>query len=316
MTSLISQAMTRLDLSIRNKNILREKISFYRNHGELMANEYLSTGFTDVDSTRNKEAYFDCLNLLDSLEYYKECKTKSYDLLQLRPGMKVLEAGCGLGDDAFRMARLVTPGGLVVGLDVSNVMIEKARQNELAAQLPVEFQMGDIKALPFPDNSFSRCRIDRVLQHIPQPQKAVTELVRVLEPDGLLLAYDNDWKTFSVASEYIETTRVIEDLWIGSFVNSRIGLHLSGYFVSAGLSDVKIYPGTSVIRDFETGNRVYNLRENVQKAVDVKIISADQGKRWLEELIERDTRDSFMATLTAYTVVGRKGKPECKSHGQ
>ncbi|MEN6622739.1 MAG: methyltransferase domain-containing protein, partial [Smithella sp.] len=187
-----------------------------------------------------------------------------------------------------------------------------ARQNELTAQLPVEFQMGDIKALPFPDNSFSCCRIDRVLQHIPQPQKAVVELVRVLEPGGLLLAYDNDWKTFSVASENIEITRALEDLWVGSFVNSRIGLHLSGYFISAGLTDVKIYPGTSVILDFPTANRVYNLHENVQKAIDVKIISTDQGKRWLEELIERDARGSFMATLTAYTVVGRKDKPDVK----
>jgi ubiquinone/menaquinone biosynthesis C-methylase UbiE len=271
-----------------------------------MDNEYLSTGFTDVDRTQNKKAYFDCLNLLGSLEYYKECKTRSYELLQLEPGIKVLEAGCGLGDDAFRMARLIMPGGLIVGLDASTVMIEKARLHELAAQLPVEFQTGDIKALPFPDNSFARCRIDRVLQHIPQPQKAVAELVRVLEPGGLLLAYDNDWKTFSVASENDEITQAIEDLWIGSFVNSRIGLHLPGYFISAGLTDVKIYPGTSVITDLATANKVYNLRENVQKAVAGNLISADQGKRWIEELIERDARGIFLASLTAYTVVGRK----------
>lgn len=271
-----------------------------------MDNEYLSTGFTDVDRTQNKKAYFDCLNLLDSLEYYKECKTKSYELLQLEPGIKVLEAGCGLGDDAFRIAKLIMPGGLVVGLDVSTVMIEKARLHELAAQLPVEFQTGDIKALPFSDNSFARCRIDRVLQHIPQPQKAVAECVRVLEPNGLLLAYDNDWKTFSIASGDDEITQTIENLWTGSFVNGRIGLHLPDYFLSAGLTDVKIYPGTSVITDFATANRVYNLRENVHKAVDEHLLSAEQGKRWLDELIERDNGGTFLASLTAYTVVGKK----------
>ncbi len=271
-----------------------------------MNNEYLSTGFPDVDRAQNQDAYFDCLTLLDSLEYYREYKTKSYELLQLSPGIRVLEAGCGLGDDAFRIAQRIMPGGKVIGLDASAAMIEKARLSELAAQLPVQFQQGDVKALPFPDNSFARCRIDRVLQHIPQPQKAISELVRVLKPDGLLLAYDNDWETFSVASDDINISHIIENLWSGSFTNSRIGRDLGDYFLYAGLSDVRIYPGTSVITDLATADKVYNLRETVQKAVEGKRISAAQGNLWIEELIDRTAKGSFMAALTAYTVVGRK----------
>ncbi len=271
-----------------------------------MNNEYLSTGFPDIDRAKNQGAYFDCLALLDSLEYYREYKTKSYELLQLSPGMMVLEAGCGLGDDAFRIAERIMPGGKVIGLDASAAMIEKARLSELAAQLPVQFQQGDVKALPFPDNSFARCRIDRVLQHIFQPQKAISELVRVLKPDGLLLAYDNDWETFSVASDDIKIKRIIENLWSGSFTNSRIGRDLGDYFLSAGLSDVKIYPGTSFITDLARADKVYNLRETLQKAVEVSCISADQGNLWIEELIDRTAKGSFRAALTAYTVVGRK----------
>ena len=226
-----------------------------------MSDEYLSTGFIDVDSAQDTDAYFDCLTLLDSLAYYKAYKTNSYELLQLGPGMTVLDAGCGVGDDVFRIAKQIMPGGKVIGLDASVAMIEKARSHELAAQLPVQFQAGDVKELPFADNSFARCRIDRVLQHIPQPQNAIVELVRVLEPDGLLLAYDNDWGTFSVTSEDVETTRTIESLWCDSFTNSWIGRHLCGYFITSGLSDVKIYPGTCIINDFQTADKVYNLQK-------------------------------------------------------
>ena len=271
-----------------------------------MSDEYLSTGFADVDSASDMDAYFDCLTLLDSLAYYKAYKIKSYELLQLRPGMKVLDAGCGIGDDAFRIAKLILPGGKVIGLDASFAMIEKARSHKLAIQLPVQFQAGDVQALPFADNSFARCRIDRVLQHIPQPQKAISELVRVLESGGLLLAYDNDWGTFSVTSSNVEITRTIENLWCDSFPNSWIGRHLSGHFISAGLSDIKIYPGTCVINDFQTADKVYNLRKTVQKAVAGGMISAIQGSEWIEELIYRTQVGSFMAALTAYTIIGKK----------
>ena len=270
-----------------------------------MNKEYLSTGFVDVDRTADKNAYFDCLTLLDSLPYYKEYKTKSYDLLDLKPGITVLEAGCGQGDDAFRMAERILPGGKVIGLDASTAMIEKARSRAPMTQLPVEFLAGDVKALPFPDNAFARCRIDRVLQHIPQPEQAIAELIRVLEPSGLLLAYDNDWETFSITSSNHEIARTIERLWCDSFTNSAIGRHLCDYFISAGLSDIGIYPGTSIITDFETADKVYNLKETVRKAVENGYISVSQGRIWIEELINETKKGSFMATLAAYTVIGR-----------
>lgn len=271
-----------------------------------MDEEYLATGFRDVDGAQNQGAYFDCLALLDSLPYYREYKSRSYALLELRPGQTVLEAGCGLGDDAFRMAERIMPGGKVVGVDASAAIIHKARSRDLAARLPVELLVGDIKALPFANHSFARCRVDRVLQHIREPQRAITELVRVLEPGGLLLAYDNDWGTFAIASEAMETTRAIERHWRDSFANSGIGRALPELFHAAGVSEVTVHPGTCVITDFETADKVYNLRATVQKAVEENLISAFQGRAWIDEQIERSTKGSFSASLMAYTVVGKK----------
>lgn len=227
--------------------------------------------------------------------------------------MTVLEAGCGLGDDAFRMAELVMPGGRVVALDSSIVMIEKARLSGLAARLPVEFQTGDVRALPFADCSFSRCRIDRVLQHVPRPEEAVSELMRVLEPGGLLLAYDNDWETFTVGSADRETARSLETFWRDSFTNSRIGRDLAELLVSTGLSDVEMYPSTCLIKDFDTADRVYNLRETVRRATMEGIVSADRGRLWLEDLLARTAQGSFLAAHTAYTVVAGKKRVPVRS---
>jgi len=271
-----------------------------------MKNEYLSTGFQNVDGATQQNAYFICLKFLDSLPYYKTCKRRSYALLALKPGMTVLEAGCGLGDDAIRIAKRIAPQGKVIGLDASAAMIKKATSRKSTAHLPVIFQTGDIQALPFPDDSFSRCRVDRVLQHIPRPQTAMNELVRVLEPEGLLLAYDNDWDTFSIVSGNASVSRHIEKIWSFSFANRRIGFDLPRLFLEAGLSDMKIYPATSIIADFETADKVYNLRETVQKAMEQNAITSTQAKDWIDELRRQTDEGRFLATLTAYTVIGRK----------
>jgi hypothetical protein len=81
---------------------------------------------------------------------------------------------------------------------------------------------------------------------------------------------------------------------------------LCDYFISSGLADVKIYPGTCIINDFETADKVYNLRKTVQKAIAGDMISATQGSDWILELISRTQKGSFMAALTAYTVIGKK----------
>ena len=91
-----------------------------------MNDEYLATGFGNVDASADGEAYKKCLSLLDSLPYYQEYKKRSYQLLDLLPGVSVLEVWCGLGDDALRMAALVNPGGMVTAVDASVRMIELA----------------------------------------------------------------------------------------------------------------------------------------------------------------------------------------------
>jgi ubiquinone/menaquinone biosynthesis C-methylase UbiE len=271
-----------------------------------MSDEYLATGFPDVDSAENTNSYADCLSLLDSLPYFKEYKHKTYELLELGPNESVLDAGCGLGDDAFRIAELIIPGGCVIGLDSSAKLIARAKADERSAVLPVEFHLGDLRQLPFSDQTFTRCRIDRVLQHVSLPEVAISELVRVLKPGGILLAYDNDWGTFSITSHDRRITRMLEDAWCDSFANGWIGRELRRYFSEAGLWNVTIYPSVSLISDFDTADKVYNLRQTVQRSIAAEEISKAAGDVWLSEIQARDRSGCFAAALTAYTVVGRK----------
>jgi ubiquinone/menaquinone biosynthesis C-methylase UbiE len=84
-----------------------------------ISGEYLANGLTCVDGRDDAKPYADCLTLLDSLPYFREYKQRSYALLALEPGLSVLEVGCGLGDDARRMAEKIAPDGWIVGMDAS-----------------------------------------------------------------------------------------------------------------------------------------------------------------------------------------------------
>ncbi len=176
-----------------------------------------------------------------------------------------------------------------------------------AARVPLaEFRQADARKLPFPSASFSRCRVDRTLQHIARPEEAIREMVRVLEPGGLLLAYDNDWESLAVSSADRPTTRAITDLWCDSFPSGWIGRYLKKLFLDAGLETISVYPGVSVINDFDLADRIYDLRQTVQQATEVGSVKKGKGRRWLEELADQSGRGRFFCALTAYTVVGYK----------
>src|SRR5262245_66480343 len=87
----------------------------------------LASGFQNVDRASDFAVFSSCLTLVDSIPFFAECKRESYGLLGASPGRRILDVGCGLGGDAAAMARLVAPGGEVVGVDGSRSMIEVAR---------------------------------------------------------------------------------------------------------------------------------------------------------------------------------------------
>jgi SAM-dependent methyltransferase len=96
---------------------------------------------------------------------------------------RVLEVGCGRGELADRIAREL--GAEVTALDQSERMVELARA------LGVDARVGDVQELPFEDSSFDCAVAAWMLYHVPDLDRALTELARVLLPGGRLVAVTN-----------------------------------------------------------------------------------------------------------------------------
>ncbi len=246
-----------------------------------------------------------CLTLIDSLPFFAECKRESYDLLGAAPGSRILEVGCGLGDDAAALARRVAPGGSVVAIDGSQAMIDAARKRHGDVE-GLTFDVADATQLPYDDASFDGCRIDRVLQHIADPVAAIGEMARVLRQGGVLVAFDNDWETLTVDSAGRALTRAILNAWCDRFPSGWIGRRMRALFLDAGLADVETHPKTLVCNDLEIADQVFSFFATADGLVNAGTISADDADRWIGELRGADAAGRFFTSYTGFLVSGTR----------
>src|SRR5262249_4271863 len=131
-----------------------------------------------------------------------EWKPAILDALRLEAGANVLDIGCGMGTDAFALAEKVGPAGQVTGVDFSESLIEEAIRRAAGRNLPVSFEVGDAQNLRFADGTFDAVRTERILMHVPDAKKALSEMSRVLRRGGRMAVHDFDWESQFCDSPY------------------------------------------------------------------------------------------------------------------
>lgn len=106
------------------------------------------------------------------------------DWLSIPPGGTALDVGSGPGNVTASLARAAGPGGLALGVDISEPMLARAVRAEAGPQ--VGFLRADAQRLPLRDDTVDAVVSIAVLQLIPEPAKALAEIARVLRPGGRL----------------------------------------------------------------------------------------------------------------------------------
>jgi len=134
-------------------------------------------------------------SVLRSHRWRTATNSASYLLPHLNPSMSLLDVGAGPGTIAADLARIVAS---VVSTEVTEEALSLSREHVQSLGLSnVEFDVQDVQALTYDDNSFDIVHAHQVLQHVSDPVLALSEMRRVAKPGGYVAARDSDYAAFA-----------------------------------------------------------------------------------------------------------------------
>lgn len=154
---------------------------------------------------------------------------------EVRPGDVVLDLGSGAGIDLILAARKVGPSGRVIGVDMTDEMIERARQNVAASGFSnIEVRKGYIEDLPVEDNSVDWVISNCVINLSPEKPRVFKEIARVLKPGGRMLVSDIMVESLS------EPLRKSKELYSSCIAGAIPEAEYLAGLLKAGLADVQV----------------------------------------------------------------------------
>ena len=157
-------------------------------------------------------------------------------LIDLREGETVLDLGSGGGIDVLLSARRVGPTGKVYGLDMTDEMLELARDNQRQAGVGnVDFLKGDIQAIPLPSNSVDVIISNCVINLAPDKSQVLAEAFRVLKPGGRFAVSD-----VIVRGEVSSAVRRDMELWVGCIAGALDEIDYRDKLLSVGFTGVEV----------------------------------------------------------------------------
>jgi SAM-dependent methyltransferase len=142
------------------------------------------------------------------------------------------------------MAETVGRSGRVLGIDISADIVELSRRRNTRAWL--DYRTADAAALDLPDGAFDAAVSMQVLEYLPDADRAMREMARVLRPGGRALVVATDWDGLAWHSANPERMKRILRAWEGHCADPRLPRTLAGRLTAAGLSVARV-SGYSII---------------------------------------------------------------------
>ncbi|MBI5858308.1 MAG: arsenite methyltransferase [Sphingobacteriales bacterium] len=211
------------------------------------------------------------------------------EFAQIKEGDTVIDLGSGAGNDAFIARRITGEKGKVMGIDFTEAMIARARENaEKLGYNNVEFRQGDIESMPVTANKADVIVSNCVLNLVPNKHKVFGEIYRVLKPGGHFSISD-----IVLEGELPAKWKEVAELYAGCVSGAIQKSEYLGIIEEAGFANIKLQKDKTI---------------NIPDEILAEYLNAD-------EITEYKTGKVRIASITVYAEKPAKDGRNCCEPG-
>jgi SAM-dependent methyltransferase len=226
--------------------------------------------------------------------------------LGAQPGERIVDLGCGPGLLAKDLAELVGRDGALECVDSSPSMIALA-QGRCAAWPWARFRAGDVRALPFDAAQFDAAVCTQVYEYVPDVDRALRELRRVLRPGGRVVIVDTDWGSCVWHSGDPARMRRMIECWDTHCPHPHLPRYLDRLLEEAGLES----SGHDVISILNTrydpDTYSYGMI-GVLSAYAARRLGESEANAWAEDLRSRGARGEYFFSVNRYLFAAHRAQ--------
>ena len=226
--------------------------------------------------------------------------------LNLTPGERVIDIGCGPGFLCESMAAVIGPTGCVAGIDISEDLIDFATKHKSGEF--IDYRVGNATALPVDAEQFDVAVSAQVIEYVADADAALHEIYRVLRPRGRAFIVDTDFDSWVWYAADAERMARIMKGWETHCADSRLPRTLIPRLRAAGFTVIGVEGYPIVNTTYRPGDFSHGLSRLIADFVLTHGFDAAVVDGWLDDLVRIEQRNSSFFSLNRYFFSVEKGE--------
>lgn len=245
------------------------------------------------------------LEAMSTLPAFRDGRQWVLNNLGLGQGSSIVEAGCGNGAALGDIQSVVGPEGRIAGIDPTQAFVEAAL--ERAKNIDggnTEYEIGDIRSMPYPDDTFDAAFCDKVLIHAGPPQAALSEMARVTRPSGHVGAIE--WLPFfALSASHPELLDAFNGIFKKAMYDYFASCNLARHFNAAGMKKIRTQAFLAHTDSLDSHPfwRAFLINQ-MPLFVHAELIDEETGQAIVADLEGLDARNEFSAGFIVQAAVG------------
>ena len=269
-----------------------------------------SRGFADLDEAPAPEALIDYLVQVGQDPFTQLYYAESRRLLALRPGEAMLEVGCGTFPDLPAVLQNIGNGEVIAADRSAKVLANLTLPSSPTP--PVHICVTDAHSLTLAEDSVDRVRACRVFQHLPDPKRALAELLRVARIRACLI--EPDWTAFQIEGPEDSATSALVCTQMAAVIqNPALGAELPEMLRTAGFVNIV---EQIMVRRLEgegalaAADQLYGVGIRVQELIGAGLLDPTAGANWYESCVRCSSTGELVISLPLHVVSGDRARGE------